>query len=95
MRNIGVVTVGRSDFGIYLPVLKRLSQTGGIRVRLFVGGAHLSPEFGYTVREVEQSGFEIAERIEMLLSSPTPGGGGHVARHRCCGVCAGPPAVST
>lgn len=71
MRTIGVVTVGRSDFGIYLPVLERLSRTPGMRVRLFVGGMHLSPEYGLTVNEVEQSGFDIAERIEMLVSSQT------------------------
>jgi UDP-hydrolysing UDP-N-acetyl-D-glucosamine 2-epimerase len=33
---------------------------------------HLSPEFGLTVRFIENDGIEIAERIEMLLSSDTP-----------------------
>jgi len=33
---------------------------------------HLSPEFGLTVRLIENDGFEIAERVEMLLSSDTP-----------------------
>jgi UDP-hydrolysing UDP-N-acetyl-D-glucosamine 2-epimerase len=35
---------------------------------------HLSPEYGSTIREVEASGFAIAERIEMCLSSRTPVG---------------------
>ena len=35
---------------------------------------HLSPEFGLTVREIERDGFEIGERIEMLMSSDTPEG---------------------
>jgi len=35
---------------------------------------HLSPEFGMTVRVIENDGFEITERIEMLLSSDTPEG---------------------
>jgi UDP-hydrolysing UDP-N-acetyl-D-glucosamine 2-epimerase len=37
-------------------------------------GMHLSPEFGLTVRDIEKDGFEIDERVEMLLSSDTPQG---------------------
>jgi UDP-N-acetylglucosamine 2-epimerase (non-hydrolysing)/GDP/UDP-N,N'-diacetylbacillosamine 2-epimerase (hydrolysing) len=33
---------------------------------------HLSPEFGLTVRFIENDGIEISERVEMLLSSDTP-----------------------
>jgi len=33
---------------------------------------HLAPEFGSTVRTIENDGFAIAERIEMLLASDTP-----------------------
>src|ERR1700745_1233669 len=32
-------------------------------------GAHLSPEFGATIKEIEKDGFAIAARIECLLSS--------------------------
>jgi UDP-hydrolysing UDP-N-acetyl-D-glucosamine 2-epimerase len=35
---------------------------------------HLSPEFGLTVKAIEDDGFEISERVEMLLSSDTPEG---------------------
>lgn len=35
---------------------------------------HLSPEFGFTVRLIENDGIEIAERVEMLISSDTPEG---------------------
>jgi UDP-N-acetylglucosamine 2-epimerase (non-hydrolysing)/GDP/UDP-N,N'-diacetylbacillosamine 2-epimerase (hydrolysing) len=74
MRTIGVVTVGRSDYGIYLPVLRQLQADPAFRLVLFVGGMHLSPEFGSTVRVIETDGYEIAARVEMLLSSDTPEG---------------------
>jgi len=74
MRTIGVVTVSRSDYGIYRPVLKRIHSDPQLELRLFVGGMHLSPEFGYTLREIEEDGFPIADQIEMLLSSDTPEG---------------------
>lgn len=74
MRTIGVVTVARSDYGIYLPVLQRIQGDPDLRLHLIVAGMHLSPEFGLTVQAIEQDGFEISERIEMLLSSDTPEG---------------------
>jgi len=74
MRTIGVVTVARSDYGIYLPVLRRIQQDPDLRLHLIVAGMHLSPEFGLTVRAIERDGFEIGDRNEMLLSSDTPEG---------------------
>lgn len=74
MRTIGVVSVARSDYGIYLPVLKEIKADPSLQLRLMVSGMHLSPEFGLTAKVIEQDGFEIAERVEMLLSSDTPEG---------------------
>ena len=72
MRKVAVVTVGRSDYGIYLPLLRQLQREPGITLQLIVSGMHLSPEFGRTVGAIEEDGFEIAERVEMLVSSDTP-----------------------
>ena len=72
MRTIGVVTVARSDYGIYLPVLRKIKADPELKLHLIVAGTHLSPEFGLTAGAIEQDGFEIAERVEMLLSSDTP-----------------------
>ena len=74
MRTVGVVTVARSDYGIYLPVLRWIEEDPELRLHLIVAGMHLSPEFGLTVRAIEQDGFQIQERIEMLLSSDAPEG---------------------
>jgi UDP-hydrolysing UDP-N-acetyl-D-glucosamine 2-epimerase len=72
IKTIGVVTVGRSDYGIYLPILKRIKAERDLRLLLYVGGMHLSPEFGSTVKVIESDGFEINERVEMLPSSDAP-----------------------
>jgi UDP-hydrolysing UDP-N-acetyl-D-glucosamine 2-epimerase len=74
VRTIGVVTVGRSDYGIYLPILKRIRQDSDLRLHLIVAGMHLSPEFGFTVDAIQADGFAINDRVEMLLSSDTPEG---------------------
>ncbi|MBI3616067.1 MAG: UDP-N-acetylglucosamine 2-epimerase (hydrolyzing) [Candidatus Omnitrophica bacterium] len=74
MRTIGVVTVGRSDYGILVPILRRIQHDPELELYLFVGGTHLSSEFGRTVRAIEADGFPIESRIRMDLSSDAPEG---------------------
>jgi len=42
-----------------------------LNLQLVVTGAHLSPEFGLTYRDIEADGFTIDAKVEMLLSSDT------------------------
>lgn len=74
MRTIGVVTVARSDYGIYLPILRRIEAEPELELRLLVSGMHLSPEFGMTIASIEADGFRAHDQIEMLVSSDTPEG---------------------
>jgi UDP-hydrolysing UDP-N-acetyl-D-glucosamine 2-epimerase len=71
MLNIGVLTTARSEYGILRPVLKLIAADPDLTLQLFVGGAHLSPEFGDTERQIE---YPITERVECLMSSDTPEG---------------------
>lgn len=73
-RRICVVTGNRADYGLMQWVLHDLKLEPNIELQLLVTGAHLSPEFGSTVRQIEADGFTIAKRVEMLLSSDTPNG---------------------
>ncbi len=72
MRTIGVVTVARSDYGIYRPVLQALAARDDVNLQLYVGGMHLAERFGSTVGEIEQDGFPIAERVDFLADEDTP-----------------------
>ena len=74
MRTIGIISVGRSDYSIYLPILRRIKASAELRLHLVVAGAHLSEKFGMTVRAIEADGFGIGDRVEMAPSSDTPGG---------------------
>ena len=68
-RRIAVVTTSRADYShLYWP-LRLLAEDARVELRLIVMGAHLSPEFGATIHEIEKDGFAIAARIECLLSS--------------------------
>ena len=68
-RTIAAVTTSRADYGhLYWP-LRDLSQREDVDLRIVVLGSHLSPEFGYTIQEIERDGFTVSARIECLLSS--------------------------
>jgi UDP-hydrolysing UDP-N-acetyl-D-glucosamine 2-epimerase len=68
-RIIAVITTSRADYShLYWP-LRDLSENENVDLRIIVLGSHLSPEFGHTVWEIEKDGFQIAARIECLLSS--------------------------
>jgi UDP-N-acetylglucosamine 2-epimerase (non-hydrolysing) len=71
-RTIGVVTTSRADYSYYRPILRRIVETPGLALRLYVTGMHMSETFGLTATAVEEDGFEIAERVEMLVDGDTP-----------------------
>jgi UDP-hydrolysing UDP-N-acetyl-D-glucosamine 2-epimerase len=71
VRTIAAVTGARSDYGGLVPVLRGISTDPSLRLKLFVTGSHLSPDFGLTGLDVERD-FEITERVEMLVASDTP-----------------------
>ncbi|HEX4651941.1 MAG TPA: UDP-N-acetylglucosamine 2-epimerase [Granulicella sp.] len=68
-KKIAVVTTSRADYShLYWP-LKDLAAHPDIDLQLIVLAAHLSPEYGLTVAEIERDGLPIAARLECLLSS--------------------------
>ncbi|GGA64525.1 UDP-N-acetyl glucosamine 2-epimerase [Edaphobacter acidisoli] len=70
-RTIAVVTSSRADYShLYWP-LKDLAAHPGVDLKLIVMAAHLAPQFGATVSEIERDGFPVAARIECLLHSDT------------------------
>lgn len=70
-RTIAVVTTSRADYShLYWP-LHDLAAHPLVDLKLIVLGAHLSPEFGSTVKEIQADGFSIHAQVECLLSSDT------------------------
>lgn len=74
LQRVCVITGSRAEYGLLYWVLHDLRADPGVDLQVLVTGMHLAPEFGLTVREIERDGFAIARRVEMLLSSDTPGG---------------------
>lgn len=72
MKTITVLTATRAEYGLLSPVIHALKTCCDLEVKVVVTGAHLSPEFGLTYKEIISDGVEIDKKIEILLSSDTP-----------------------
>ncbi len=73
-RKICVVTGTRAEYGLLANLIKKIAQDDEFELQVVVTGMHLSPEFGNTYREIEDDGFFINEKVEILLSTDTDTG---------------------
>lgn len=71
-RKVCVVTGTRAEYGLLYWLLKGIEGANELELQLIVTGMHLSPEFGLTYKQIEEDGFKIDQKVEMLLSSDTP-----------------------
>ena len=70
-RTICVVTGTRAEYGLLYWVMKDIQASIDLELKVIATGAHLSPEFGLTYKQIETDGFVIDRKVEMLLSSDT------------------------
>lgn len=73
-RRICVITSTRADYGLLYWLIREIHADPDLELQLAVTGMHLAPEFGSTVSRIEEDGFPISRRVEILLASDTPVG---------------------
>ena len=73
MKKICIVTGSRAEYGLSYWIMKEIDRQPSLRLQVIATAAHLSPEFGNTVREIEQDGITVDKKVEMLLSADSPG----------------------
>jgi GDP/UDP-N,N'-diacetylbacillosamine 2-epimerase (hydrolysing) len=71
VKTICVVTGTRAEYGLLRWVMEGIRQSPYLELQVITTGMHLSPEFGLTVRAIEDDGFRVDRKVEMLLSSDT------------------------
>lgn len=71
MRTVCIVTGTRAEYGLLRWVMQGIKDDPEFTLQVIATGTHLSPEFGLTYQTIEQDGFKIDRKIEMLTSSDT------------------------
>lgn len=73
-RKICVITGTRAEYGLLRWVMQGIKDDPDLLLQVIATGTHLSPEYGLTYRAIEDDGFLIDRKVEMLTSSDTPVG---------------------
>ena len=71
-RKICVVTSSRADYGLLRWVMQEIKDDPKLNLQVIATGMHLSPTFGLTYRVIEEDGFRVDAKIEILGSSDSP-----------------------
>ena len=73
-RKICVVTGTRAEYGLLRWLMDGINKSTTLDLQIVATGMHLSPEFGLTYQEIENDGFKIDRKIEMLVSADSANG---------------------
>lgn len=65
--SIAVLTATRAEYGLLRPIIRRLIENAIFEVRILVTGAHLSDALGMTIQEIENDGYVVEKKIDILL----------------------------
>lgn len=65
-KKICIASGSRAEYGLLEPLIRVLSEDGFFDVRIAVTGTHLNNEFGMTYKQIEDDGYRIDTKIEIL-----------------------------
>tara|TARA_B100001750_G_C15432373_1_gene559005 strand:+ start:85 stop:1254 length:1170 start_codon:yes stop_codon:yes gene_type:complete len=71
-KKVCVITGSRADYGLLKNILKCCVSRSEITLQLIATGMHLSDRYGYTCIEIEDDGFKINKKIEVVSDSDLP-----------------------
>ena len=71
-RKICVITGSRAEYGLLRWVMQGVKDHSDLTLQIIATGMHLSKDFGLTFKEIENDGFQINYKIEMLSSDDSP-----------------------
>lgn len=69
---IGFLTSSRADFGIYLPLLKKMQADTFFEIKIIAFGTHLSEAHGNTIDQITDFGFKVNHTVESMLLTDSP-----------------------
>ena len=73
-RKICIVTGTRAEYGLLYLLMKEIDNDKELDLQVVATGMHLSSEFGNTFKEIENDGFKISAKADVLVSSDSNSG---------------------
>ena len=70
-RKICIITGSRAEYGLLRWVMQGIKDHPDLTLQLIVTGMHLSKDFGMTIDEIENDGFEVNDKIDILSYADT------------------------
>ena len=71
-RKICIITGTRAEYGLLHWLMNDIKKDPSLELQIIATGMHCSTEFGLTHSEIENDGFNINKKIEMIVSADTP-----------------------
>jgi GDP/UDP-N,N'-diacetylbacillosamine 2-epimerase (hydrolysing) len=69
---VGILTSSRADFGIYLPLLKKIEADAYFELEIIAFGTHTSKKHGKTLTEIESYNFKTIHQLQTVPQSDSP-----------------------
>jgi len=68
-KTIAFFTTSRAEFGQIISLILKIKEQSDLDYMLFVGGTHLAPEYGQTIKEIESYDIKVTDTFDFLLNS--------------------------
>lgn len=69
---IGLLTSSRADYGIYKPLLKKISQVKAIDLTIIAFGMHLKKKYGQTIHDIKRDNLGNIDIIKGMSNKDSP-----------------------
>ena len=64
-KKICIFTGTRAEYGLLYNLIKKIDNNSTFKLQIIASGMHLSPEFGFTYKEIESDGFVNLSKAEI------------------------------
>ncbi len=68
MKTVCMITSSRADYGIQKSLMSLLNNDPDIDLKIIVTGTHLLAEYGNSINEITQDGFEIFAKVDCVVA---------------------------
>lgn len=69
---VGILTSSRADFGIYIPLLRKLFSDAFFKPEIIAFGTHLSEKYGLTINDIIKQEFPIKHQLNTVPDNDSP-----------------------